>query len=190
MTIPLSMRFEEEPLLWTVDDVYSPEECAEFISFIENSAPTLATNNPEYRDQDRVMKDDPEAASELFQRLRSHLPPSIGPFKLVGLNERFRFYRYRQGQQFKPHMDHWHRPSSNRITLHTVLIYFNGNFEGGETLFTEQVEEQRVQPKAGLAAIFQHKIRHAGCPVLRGVKYALRTDVIFEADDEIGRVSL
>ena len=182
------MRFESEPLLWTTQDVYSPEECQQFIDFIENSAPSLATNNPEYRDQDRVMKDDPEATADLFQRLRPHLPESIGPFKIVGLNSRLRFYRYREGQQFKPHMDHWYRPQPNQITLHTVLIYFNGDFEGGETRFTEQVDDQRITPKAGLAAIFQHKIRHEGCPVIRGSKYALRTDVIFEAPDVIDRV--
>lgn len=188
MAIPLPMRFEDEKLLWTVDDVYSPEECEQFIEFIESSTPSLATNNPEYRDQDRVMKDDPATAADLFARLRPHLPEVIGQFTLVGLNDRLRFYRYRPGQQFKPHMDHWHRPKPTQITLHTVLIYFNGNFEGGETRFAEQVEEQYLAPKAGLAAIFQHKIRHEGCPVLRGAKYALRTDVIYEAPDVIDRV--
>ena len=188
MPIPLPMRFEDEPLLWTVPAVYSPRECQQFIERIEGSAPSLATNNPEYRDQDRVMKDDPDVAADLFERLKPHLPARIGEFQLVGLNARLRFYRYRTGQQFKPHMDHWYRPTPNRITLHTVLIYFNGDFEGGETRFTEQVEEQLVTPEPGLAAIFQHKIRHEGCPVLRGAKYALRTDVIFEAPDSIDRV--
>ncbi len=183
------MRFEDQPLLWTVNDVYTPEECEQFIAFVEASAPTLATNNPGFRDQDRVMKDDPEAADDLFRRLKPQLPESIGAFKLAGINTRFRFYRYREGQRFTPHMDHWHRPSPDRITLHTVLIYFNSDFEGGETRFTEQLEEL-VVPKPGSAAIFQHKIRHEGCLVKSGTKYAMRTDVIFKADETIGRVSL
>ena len=71
-----------------------------------------------------------------------------------------------------------------RITLLTVLVYFNDDFEGGETRFMEQVEEV-VVPRPGRAAIFQHKIRHEGCTVTRGCKYALRTDVIYEARDPV-----
>lgn len=181
------MRFEAEPLLWSVDDVYTEAECRDFIDFIERSSPALATNNPLYRDQDRVIKDDPEIAGELFRRLRPHLPERIDVLGLVGLNERLRMYRYRVGQRFEPHMDHWYRPGGNLITLHTVLVYFNDDFEGGETRFREQIE-QTITPKRGMAAIFQHKVRHEGCPVRRGVKYAMRSDVIYEAPDNIGTV--
>lgn len=181
------MRFETEPLLWVVDDVYSLEECDRFIQMIEQSKPTLATNNPSYRNQDRIIEDDPEIAQDLYQRLQPHLPPAIGSFRSVGLNERLRFYRYAPGQSFSPHMDHWFRPSSNCISLHTVLVYFNANFAGGETRFQEQLEAV-ITPKPGLVAIFQHKIRHEGCVVRSGCKYALRTDVIYEAPDEIGQV--
>jgi predicted 2-oxoglutarate/Fe(II)-dependent dioxygenase YbiX len=181
------MRFEDEKLLWTVPGVYDSEECAAFVDFIERAAPDLATNNPLYRDQDRVIQDDPAAAAELLRRLRPQLPEAMGPFRLVGLNERLRFYRYRQGQQFKPHMDHWYRPADNRITLHTILVYFNDDFEGGQTRFTEQLD-QTVTPKPGLVALFQHKIRHEGCVVRRGAKYAMRTDVVYEAPDVIGHV--
>jgi len=181
------MRFETEQLLWSVRDVYTEAECRDFIELIERSAPTLATNNPLYRDQDRVIRDDPAIAEELFRRLRPHLPEQIRMLRLVGLNERLRMYRYRAGQRFEPHMDHWYRPSENRITLHTVLVYFNDDFEGGETRFQEQVEETII-PERGMAAIFQHKIRHEGCPVRRGIKYAMRSDVIYEAHEPIETV--
>lgn len=104
--------------------------------------------------------------------------------QLVGLNERFRYYRYRPGQKFAPHMDHWHKLDDQTLTLLTVLVYFNGDFQGGETRFLEQIE-QTVVPVAGRAAIFQHKIRHEGCPVVSGTKYALRTDVIYRAPSPI-----
>jgi len=189
MTIPLPMRFESEPLLWTVEDVYSPAECRAFIEMIEAAAPTLATNNPMYRNQDRVIKDEPRTAADLLERLRPELPERIGDFRLLGLNERLRFYRYAVGQEFAPHMDHWYRPAPDQITLHTVLVYFNDDFEGGETEFMEQLEEV-VAPKPGLVAIFQHKVRHAGRVVTSGCKYAMRADVIYEAPGEIGSVSL
>jgi hypothetical protein len=185
------MRFPDTPLLWTVDDVYGPEECAAFRARIEAAEPSLATNNPLYRDQDRVIFDDPEVAADLFARLRAHLPARIGDLELDGLNERLRCYRYQPGQRFDPHMDHWYQPDPTRITLLTVLVYFNGpdsdpldRFEGGETRFMEQLEET-VVPRAGLAAVFQHKIRHEGCQVRSGVKYALRSDVIYRAPTPI-----
>lgn len=173
------MRFEEERLLWFVDDIYSAAECAELIALIERSSPTLATNNPIYRDQDRVVRDDVQIANQLFLRLRPHLPERMGDLRLSRLNERLRFYRYRPGQRFEPHMDHWYRPSDHEITLHIVLAYFNDDFEGGETAFQEQLEEV-IAPKRGRVALFQHKLRHEGRPVIRGTKYAMRSDVIYE----------
>ena len=178
MTIDVPFRFESEPLLWVIEDIYSPKECDQFIQLIEASSPMLATNNPLYRNQDRVMTDDPKRSQDLFERLRPYLPEKMGDLVLMRLNERLRMYRYRIGQSFTAHMDHWYRPNDAQITLHTVLVYFNGNFEGGETIFQEQVE-QIVVPKAGMVAIFQHKIRHEGAIVRRGIKYAMRTEVIY-----------
>jgi len=184
MPIDIPMRFETAPLLLTIPRVYSAEECARFIALVEAGAPTLATNNPLYRDQDRVVRDDPAVAAELFARLGPHLPATVGPLRLVGLNERLRMYRYRPGQRFAPHTDHWYQPSPTRITLYTVLVYFNDDFEGGETRFVEHLDDI-VVPQPGLVAIFQHKLRHEGCPVLRGTKYAMRSDVVYEATEAV-----
>src|ERR1044072_2448907 len=151
MAIEIPMRFETEPLLWSVEDVYTEAECRDFIDFIERSSPTLATNNPLYRNQDRVIKDDPATAEELFRRLRPHLPGQINRLKLVGLNEPLRMYRYRAGQGFEPHMDHWYQPSATRVTLHTVLVYFNDDFEGGEGRFHGS-REQTLVPRGGVGA--------------------------------------
>ncbi len=171
-------------MLWVVDDVYSADECRAAIDLIERAAPSLATGNPLYRDQDRVIRDDPAEAGRLFARLKPHLPDILGSLSLHSLNERLRYYRYRPGQRFSPHMDHWFRPTATRITLLTVLAYFNDDFSGGETRFIEQVE-RTIIPRQGSIAIFQHKIRHEGCEVRRGTKYAMRTDVIYEAPSTI-----
>lgn len=94
MALDVPMRFEDQSLLWTVDDVYSPAECSAFIERIERASPTLATNNPLYRDQDRVVVDDHAIADDLFVRLRGQLPERIGALSLEGLNPRLRM-RYR-----------------------------------------------------------------------------------------------
>jgi predicted 2-oxoglutarate/Fe(II)-dependent dioxygenase YbiX len=187
MPIDIPLRFPDRPLLLQVPSVYSPEECKRFVALVEAGAPTLATNNPLYRDQDRVIRDDPSIADDLYQRLRPHLPATMGSLRLVGLNDRLRFYRYRPGQRFEQHTDHWYQPSPHRITLYTVLAYFNDDFDGGETRFHEQLEDM-VVPRQGLVAVFQHKLRHEGCPVRAGTKYAMRSDVIYESAEPIRRL--
>ena len=181
MIYPLNVdfRYESTPLLWQLENIYSVLECQQFIQKIEAQAPQLATNNPLYRNQDRVMIDDPKTSQDLFNRIKDSLPETMGEFKLYKLNERLRFYRYTKGQRFAPHMDHWYQASDSEISLLTVLVYFNSDFKGGETRFMEQFEKI-VEPEAGKVAIFQHKIRHEGCEVLQGTKYALRTDVMYQ----------
>lgn len=178
------MRFADTALLWTHERALSHEACEALVASIERADPALATNNPVYRDQDRVIRDDPALAGALLERLRPSLPERIGGLQLERINERFRLYRYRAGQRFAPHMDHWYQPSARSITLLTVLVYLNEGFEGGETSFREQVD-RTVTPRTGLAAVFQHKIRHAGEPVVRGTKYALRSDVVYMSDEDI-----
>lgn len=192
--IPLPLIFEEHPLLWTLDNVYTHEECTRIIEHIEAAGPAPVGNNPGYRNQDRVMRDDPAAAADLFQRLKPHLPAQMGPLTCIGLNPRLRYYRYTQGQAFVPHVDHWFRPAPRQITLLTVLVYFNETFTGGETHFEDQLSDthqilQTVPPKPGRVAIFQHMIRHAGRPVRAGRKYAMRTDVVYQGDDEIATLA-
>ena len=65
-----------------------------------------------------------------------------------------------------------------------MRVYFNDDFDGGESAFQEQLEGV-VVPRAGMGALFQHKVRHEGRPVLRATKYALRSDVVYEAIDPI-----
>jgi prolyl 4-hydroxylase len=184
MTINLPFRFDEQPLLWALPRVYTADECRNFVQMIEHAQPELATVNPPCRDQDRVLLDAPDFAADLLRRIRQELPERMGELRLHALNPRLRMYRYRTGQRFAPHMDHWHLPDARTVSLHTVLVYFNEDFDGGETRFSEQVDASIV-PEAGMALIFQHKLRHEGCAVTRGVKYAMRTDVLYVGDSDI-----
>jgi prolyl 4-hydroxylase len=180
----LPFRFEDSPLLWTVDDVLTEEECAALIRTIESSTSSLVEGDRHYRSQDRVTVDDAPFSKTLMERLRSTLPPTMGPLHLRSLSARLRLYRYRPGQRFAPHMDHWYQFGDRIISLHTVLVYLNHDFAGGETRFTEQVEET-VQPRRGRAAVWQHKLNHEGLEVLSGTKYALRSDVFYACEDGI-----
>jgi hypothetical protein len=62
------------------------------------------------------------------------------------------------------------------------MVYLNEGFAGGETAFLDRV----VTPRTGRALIFRHELPHEGRPVERGLKYALRTDIMF---NPMGRLS-
>jgi len=59
------------------------------------------------------------------------------------------------------------------------MVYLNEGFEGGETLFLQP--KTVIVPRTGMALFFQHPILHEGCELTRGVKYVLRSDVMYRA---------
>lgn len=176
-----------QPLLFTVPGILSPLECLAFIERIEAEHPTLAPINtargailrPEVRNNSRVMFDDLRLAAELYDRILPHIPQSLLRMRAVGVNERFRCYRYTPGQRFALHHDGTYARSRDERSLLTFLIYLNQGMAGGETAFPEQ--GQCIVPKTGTALLFQHPILHEGCTVRTGVKYVLRSDVMYRS---------
>jgi hypothetical protein len=133
------------------------------------------------RDNARVIVDDEGLAGSLFERARSFLPARMERRYLLGLNERFRYYRYDVGQTFLPHYDGSFERSSLEGSRLTFMIYLNDGFAGGETAFYEHdgTPRLRVAPKQGTALVFEHRQLHEGAPVESGRKYVLRTDVMY-----------
>ena len=168
------------------ENFITPEECKGLIKFSEDRGYEEAlvrtrgqgeVMNKDYRDNDRVIWDNPQLAEQMFELVKGYLPPMIDGYEPIGLNERFRFYRYKDAQRFKPHMDGAFKRSDTEVSLITMLIYLNEGFEGGSTPLITLNEE--VVPKEGMLLLFDHKILHAGMPVTNGVKYVLRTDVMY-----------
>ncbi len=190
MTIT-SKRKEYTPFIFTVSDLLSPAECADFITQSEVIGYDLATINSlggqvvntKVRNNDRVILDDESLAESLWQKVQPHAPSDIFGRCVLGLNERFRFYRYQPGQKFSWHMDGaYERPNGERSEV-TLLFYLNDEFEGGETQFIVQGLGKdgiiKIQPAVGLALFFHHPIVHQGAEVTQGTKYILRTDVMY-----------
>ena len=92
-----------------------------------------------------------------------------------GFNERFRYYRYEKQQQFTWHQDGAVRLDSGEESFLTFMIYLNDQFDGGHTEFGWE----SVRPVEGMALVFPHHLRHQGSVVTGGVKYVLRTDVLY-----------
>lgn len=184
--------------LFTVSEVVSPTECADFIARGERmgfeSATVSTTGGPKMmpgvRNNDRAIFDDPELAASLWERVRRYIPPRLGNSAPAGLNERFRYYRYDPAQRFNAHRDgHVERSPTERSRI-TFMIYLNAGFEGGQTVFysEERVNGLRrvvasVEPVAGMALFFAHEWWHEGARVISGRKYVLRTDVMYRDDE-------
>jgi prolyl 4-hydroxylase len=173
------------PLYFTVDGVLSPSECAALIARIEAASPTLApittARGPlidtETRNNSRVMFDDPALAAQLYERILPHVPAEVLGMRVASANERLRCYKYGPGQWFKPHYDGaFHRSDSER-SLYTFMVYLNEGFAGGDTSFLDLRVD--VRPKTGRALLFQHPILHEGCEVTRGVKFVVRSDIMY-----------
>ncbi len=185
--------------IFVIHHFLTPEECAQFIAASEavgyGDAPITTGAGPvmfkEIRNNDRVMIDDPAMAEMLFERVRPFLPERVRDWEPCGLNERFRYYRYTRGQKFDWHCDgEYHRRNAEESKL-TFMIYLNGGIAGGETMFhlhegrvSDADADLRVLPWAGKALLFRHELLHTGAMVLDGVKYVLRTDVMFREQPE------
>jgi len=176
----------EQPFIIEEYEAFSEDECIELISKIESLDPKLATINTAagaaidqgVRNNDRVIFEDMDLANRVLSRVGDSIPKRIDGRNLVGANERFRCYRYQPGMKFAPHMDGSYVRNTYERSYYSVLVYLNGDFEGGETtFFTDPMVV--VKPEAGLIAMFQHPILHEGSIVTSGVKYVARTDLMY-----------
>lgn len=175
-----------QPYILEVPDVLSPEECTQLIQRIEILKPEIATINtvtgtevnPNVRNNDRVIFDDPELAKMLLARVGKKAPRQIHKMSLVGANERFRCYRYKPGMQFRTHADGSFYRDEYEQSCYSFLVYLNEDFTGGATTFVTD-PETAIQPKTGMGLLFQHPLMHEGSLVTSGVKYVARTDLMY-----------
>jgi len=179
--------------IFVLHDFLTPDECARFIAASEavgyGDAPIGGSAGivvKELRNNERVMIDDVATAAELYERARPFLPDEFLEWQPRGFNERFRYYRYTAGQKFDWHFDgEFHRDNGEQ-SKYTIMIYLNDTCTGGETLFhlhegkvEDDVADLRVRPSPGKLLAFRHDVLHTGAVVLDGVKYVMRTDVMF-----------
>ena len=168
-----------------VRDFLSTRRCAALIRETElegyTTAPVTTEHGPvdlpDIRNNHRVIWDDEALAEELWDGCSELDLPWEDGCRPLGLNPRFRFYRYRPGQYFRPHYDGAYATEQWRSRF-TVLIYLNDDCHGGDTVLHDH--DLTVTPETGLALFFRHAQLHEGTPVLRGQKYVLRTDLMYE----------
>ena len=99
------------------------------------------------------------------------------------VNERLSFLRYHPGDFFRPHKDGQLKLRDGRQSKVTLQIYLNEEgLEGGATrILGNSGRFIDIEPKVGRVLIFQQRgLLHSGQEVTKGVKYAVRSDFMFE----------
>ena len=192
-----------EPVLggcgWMLKNTLSQAECQAVIRVTEEEGYEdaekycfLYVN----RINDRLMSDDPQFAQFLWERVKTFVPEQMDAFnrswRVSTLNTRFRICRYRGGcgHHFGAHCDGIYPESEDRMSLLTCMIYLNdaSEFEGGFTNFLQFGTKEvtlSIRPEPGLCVIFRQKEQehcyHEGTKVMSGLKYILRTDIMYDA---------
>jgi prolyl 4-hydroxylase len=177
-------RVEVDYGIVRIRGVLSAAECEALIARVETMGFEPATINTrsgakrdeQTRDNDRVIVDDTELASELWKRVADLVPVIRAGRQVVGLNERLRFYRYYPGQKFDWHVDGAFRRGNGEMSLFTFMIHLNEGYRGGATAFHNSAD---IIGERGMALLFEHGLMHQGAEVTHGVKYALRSDVMY-----------
>lgn len=203
----ITWLYNQVMICFSIKQMLSQVRCSELLALAEarGFAPTAGTYPPGYRNNDRLVWDNPALGADMFSALKPHLPEytdDVGhTWRPVACNARFRFCRYSMGQSFTIHRDGPYIPTGvaadqpARRTWLTVQVYLNGqeSFVGGRTRFYASAAggdtTQVFTAQTGMAIVFEHSLWHDGEAVPEGTKYVMRTDVLFErADTQMSRV--
>jgi hypothetical protein len=145
----------------------------------------------------------------IWQRCKSLVTETVRGQQARGINARFRFYRYGVGDFFSTHTDgSWpgSRVTDGKLlanaypklhSQYTCLIFLSDEYKGGRTQFlvsktdsqrpamaSDDVKTISVSTPKGAALCFPHGTHpqhclHAGETISAGVKYIIRTDILF-----------
>ncbi len=162
-----------------------------------------------HRENGRIQLEDDILAQRIFARILPLLPMELDQMAPLGCSSNIRLYRYTAGQSFGKHIDEDHfDPQLNGITKYTLLFYLSGapiefigvadaaestiqdvpsvTCAGGETIFYKGHHDSKallsVVPEQGKMVLHGHGpkcLTHEGSAVTSGVKYVLRTDVVY-----------
>ncbi len=137
--------------------------------------------NTDYRNNNKSEFKDSILVDLLNNRLKE-FDEVINQFddkEFVGVNDFFRVYEYTEDQEFKTHKDSYFKLDDETKSEITLLIYLNEEVKGGET--TIIMPYTIIQPETGKLLLFSHNLLHMGNKVLSGVKYVLRTDLMYKS---------
>ena len=202
-----------------LENVLTDEECAQFVAATESmgydeDAPVSLPHSFRHMENVNWLVDETIPAT-IFDRVAGVLPAEaqeVAPgAEALGINARFRCYKYGGGDYFQFHTDgSW--PGSLAVARSddgarelvwdawggggvawsqlTFLLLLSDGYEGGRTLFeTAEGDVVAVRTPKGGALCFPHgghpqHVRHAGETVESGLKYMIRTELLYRRTPE------
>lgn len=179
--VPTPEILADDPPVRLVRGLFAAEECDYLIRL---AAPALrpsvivdpSTGRPK---PDPVRTSDgmnfgPAQETLVVNALNRRLAAATGTAYECG--EPLHILRYAPGQEYKPHLDAL--PGVDNQRSWTALVYLNGGYQGGETVFPEL--GLSVKGDLGDCLVFRNvdqagcgdpRARHAGTPVTGGIKW-------------------
>ena len=216
-TVAQRVPVDGVPGAYQLFDLLDADECARLVAMTEalGFLPDAAVSLPRsVRHNDNATWIADDATHEIiWQRCAAQLQDTDGILNgraALGINARFRFYRYGPGDYFAPHTDGaW--PGSrvidgelisnafdDRFSQLSMLLFLSDDYEGGATQFlVSEADPSRpargneanrvvdVRTPLGGALCFPHgyhplQCLHASQKIDSGYKYIIRSDVLFE----------
>jgi prolyl 4-hydroxylase len=171
-------------LLLQLDGIFTTTECKYLINFSESHGFDLVDRGFAIYNRvvSRVNIYNIPLNRFLEEKLSEYIPKYIEGKRVIGINEIFRFSKYEKGQLFDIHKDGINQDPQGNRSIHTLNIFLNDNFEGGETDFFNSDNRSdlkfSVKPLSGRGALFHGQQFHCGNELKSGTKYLIRTDVM------------
>ncbi|EFA77578.1 hypothetical protein PPL_12181 [Heterostelium album PN500] len=185
---------------FVLDNVLSPSECQFIIDQGEEMGfDDLKHYTSKYRGNVRILVKTKSLSDVVLERIRPYLEQRLdikpgsnltgpmmrayyGQWELSAINDLWRLCKYNHLGKFAAHYDgHYIQDNDNRSYL-TFMIYLSEGIEGGSTRFLDNKSNKilaEVVPKAGSVLVFQHDMWHDGDVVKNGLKYIIRSDVMY-----------
>jgi len=191
-------------VLLLLHELLSVGECERLIGAAEQHGFGYTDYPKSYRGNTRLTSVDKSLAEALWERIKPLVPQRLelddeSQWEAIGLNDHWRLAKYVPGDQFKKHNDANYQRCESEVSMYTVNIYANGDFKGGATRFYAAEDhtpggwgsapaiEHTVQGKPGLCCVFRQppacRYMHDGEAVEAGVKYLIRSDVMYRRVD-------
>eukprot|EP00756_Hemistasia_phaeocysticola_P050020 Hpha_TRINITY_DN24652_c0_g1::TRINITY_DN24652_c0_g1_i1::g.147426::m.147426 len=170
------------------DGVLSSGDCSRLIALAEEAGfsdlcPPYAAHAPEC--SRAVLKNDAArlVADELFEVLSPHLPLK-GEQPAVGINSMLRVMRMAPGEGLSSHLDNFHS-EPGLISRFSCLVYLT-HTPGGTKFDKSGVV---VGDAVGRVLLYPHHLLHHSVASRCGIRFVLRTDVMYPAPGRSVRVS-
>ena len=173
----------------------SSDECKSWIDYVEGVGfeymSQKATRDYAHRECGRFQCTDWKMADALFERMKPLVAQLHSQVKLLfpeehyplACNGNIRLYKYDRGMSFGKHYDGSNLTIRGETSV-TVLIYLSSCIGGATRFYPPRKKKTGLAftPEAGAILMHLHGdlcLQHEADPVEEGIKYVLRTDLIF-----------